>query len=75
MKVKHMHLKLVEKKNQFFDVPAFSQFITVRGIKIETVESYLKRGGTITYIGAFSDPLHPTNSLLIPPFVNDNKAA
>jgi hypothetical protein len=83
MNTKTSHLKLVDKKIEIFDAPAFYKFMMVDNIKVETVSSFLNRGGTINYIGTFSDPFHPTNypsqvmvnSQLSTSVVSDNKAS
>lgn len=61
MTTRKPHLKLVKNEAEIFDAPASYQFIFIGKIKIETVGSFLNRGGAITYIGAFSDQLHATN--------------
>lgn len=65
MKAKTNSMKLVQTEKMIFDAPSTYEFKLVNGVKIETVESFLKRGGTITYIGSFSRPDHITNTPMI----------
>lgn len=62
MKNKNQILKIVSTSLKVFNPSANYEFKNVNGIKIETVESFLKRGGKITYIGTFSEEEHTTNN-------------
>lgn len=55
MKNKIQIFKIVSTTPKVFNPPAIYEFKNVNGVKIETVESFLKRGGKITYIGVFSE--------------------
>lgn len=69
MKTKTNILKLIKTETTIFNPASTYEFKMVGNIKIETVESYLKRGGEITYLGTFSLQEHPTNT----PFIDDTK--
>lgn len=62
MKVKTKFLKITPTEKTVFNPPSNYEFKLVDGVKIETLESYLKRGGSIEFIGTFSSEDHPTNS-------------
>ena len=62
MEAKKNYMKIVKTEITVFDPPKSYEFKMVHGIKIETVESFVKRGGRIEYIGHFSDPDHLTNN-------------
>lgn len=55
MKNKSQIFKIVSTTPKVFNPPANYEFKNVNGIKIETVESFLNRGGKITYFGTFSE--------------------
>lgn len=73
MKIKKPFLNIVKNEIETFEFPASYEFIMVGKIKIETVNSFVKRGGEITYVGNFSCAYHCTNNPNLRPVVQERK--